>query len=82
MLEAEKAGIIIDDVIISYNGIDNLNNSDSLIKAVKQALDKQEDIELIVLSALGVLSGLFFVMAAQATRAVMDNADYSKLILE
>lgn len=145
---AEKAGIILDDVIISYDGIDNLNNTDSLLKAVKQAIDKQEDIEIVIkrngktehlkakrgklginvspvsnsthyfagrsissfsavlgwivvalsalllifgiqegieliaLSALGVLSGLFLVMAAQATRAVMDNADHSRQILE
>lgn len=145
---AEKAGIIPDDVIISYDGIDNLNDSDSLIEAVIQAKERQEDIaivikrngkiehlkakpgklgmkalpvsnsthyftgrsissfsavlgwivvalsvlllifgiqesiELIVLSTIGILSGLFLVMAAQATRAVMDNADHTRLILE
>ena len=45
---AEQAGIMVDDVLISYNGIDNLNDLNSLINAVKQAKDKQDDIEIVI----------------------------------
>ena len=151
---AEQAGIMVDDVLISYDGIDSLYSINSLIEAVEQAKDRQEDIEIVIkrngitehlkvkpgklgvgalhlpsnvssnlpskvsshysagqtiaslaaglgwllvllsvfllimsieliaLSAFGITSGLFLVMAAQATRAVMDNADHSRQILE
>ena len=149
---AEQAGMMVDDVLISYDGIDSLNDLNSLIEAVEQAKDRQEDIEIVIkrngitehlkakpgklgvsvnesplpsnvsshysagqgitniavglgwflvflstillipsffvqplliaLSVFGIVSGLFLVMAAQATRAVMDNADHSRLILE
>lgn len=155
---AEQAGIMVDDVLISYDGIDSFYSINSLIEVVEQAKDRQEDIEIVIkrngitkylkakpgklgvsglyspsnvssnlpsnvsshysagqtiaslaaflgwllvllsvfllmlsigerielvaLSVFGIVSGLFLVMSAQATRAVMDNADHSRLILK
>jgi hypothetical protein len=152
---AEQSGLMINDKIISYNGVEQLLNLRDLINAVNHASDKTDEVEviikrnnkteslnlkpgklgvtaipsvdidkakelndysdgrsiasfatilgwilvllsviflligiadgsfiIIIAACASIISGLFFVMGAQATKAVMDNASYSRQILE
>lgn len=155
---AEQAGLMINDIIISYNGIGNLFDIGQLINAVNSSIDNTGDVEIVIerngltehiktktgklgvsampniesvdtnkpndlndyyygrriasfVSGLGwiltilsipllltgmvegsialslcgvacIFSGLLYVMGAQVVKAIMDNANYSRQILE